>query len=135
MPVRTMRTALTQPKHQSKVAQPRGWGRFGIPALPLLGRVAVGLSLNLPEPWRPQVRTGRHCCTDRTELSWEQSEGMPGTQDPVGACHLCPWGMAPWWVTQDRALVAQKGKIKEPDICFLEKLFEALGLSVKTRAK
>lgn len=41
--------------------------------------------------------------------------------------------MAPWRVTQDRVLVTQKGKIKEPDICFLEMLFEALGLSVKTR--
>lgn len=44
-----------------------------------------------------------------------------------------PAGVAPWRVTQDRVLAAQKGRIKEPDICFLKKLFEALGLSVKTR--
>lgn len=37
--------------------------------------------------------------------------------------------------SQDGMLVAQKGKIKEPDICFLEELFEALGLLAKTGEK
>lgn len=37
--------------------------------------------------------------------------------------------------SQDGGLVTQKGKIEEPDICFLKELFEALGLLVKTREK
>ena len=32
-------------------------------------------------------------------------------------------------------LTTQKGKTKEPDICFLTELFEALGLLVKTGEK
>ena len=32
-------------------------------------------------------------------------------------------------------LTTKKGKIKEPDICFLMELFEPLGLPVKTGVK
>lgn len=45
------------------------------------------------------------------------------------------WGEAagdPAPQSQDRLLTTQKGKTKEPDICFLTELFEALGPFCKT---
>lgn len=60
---------------------------------------------------------------------------IPGTQYAVRDYYLHPRGVGPLAGDLARVLVTQKRKIKEADICFLKKLFEALGLSVKTREK